>query len=283
MAQRIIKNHTDEEFIISDLGDVKILANGAIDLGGNESRLIELASSDDLLELLIMGTDKIQVSDGLRDLSLSEGLDLIRKIQRATEVDELGRWVVRSDSRRNNWDVVFSGAGDDMITGKMGSGVDFVYDFAAPGNDTRWIDAPAGFKRQRIDWTYSSYVYIKEGTFYFFNMPKGSYIDLWLVSPGGSYFPKKVLDSKQNIVKSYQLAGPLPVPFMHWVVKYHMEGSCPMGDELNTESAAENPAPPGTIFRAEVTIPDVVGVENAHGHWALEVYRASYDPNDDPN
>lgn len=202
-----------------------------------------------------------------------------------TEVDELGRWVVRADSRRRDWDVVFQGSGDNMSTGKMGDGMPFTYDFSDPVEDIKWITdgVPSGFKRQRIDWMFADYVYLKEGTLYFYDMPKGSYIDLWLVSPAGEFYPRKLLDANQDVVKDYLQAGALPVPFMHWVVKYMMEGSAPMGDELNTESAAENPASPGLIFRAEVTVPDDTGYESAHGHWSLEIYRTSYDPLDDPN
>lgn len=280
MSQRTIKNYTTEDYIISDLGDVVIPKNGAIDLGGDENRLIELATSDDLLNALSQGVDKFQVNDGIKDLSMSMGIDLIRRIQRIAPTDEFGREVVRSDSRRADWDVVFQGAGDDMTTGRIGAGIPFLFDFSSAEN---FVTAPTGYKRKRIDWTFANHIYVKEGTFYFYNMPKGSYIDMYLVAPPTSYYPTKTLDDKQNVVRSYAQAGAIAVPFMHWVVTYHMEGSCPMGDELNTESAAEHTTPPGTIFRAEITVPEVTNWEQSHGHWSLEIYRTSYDPTDNPN
>jgi hypothetical protein len=51
-----------------------------------------------------------------------------------------------------------------------------------------------------------------------------------------------------------------------------------MGDELNTESAAENPSPSFFVWRAIITVPEVEGWEDAHGHWSLEVYRTSMGP-----
>jgi hypothetical protein len=288
MSQRIIKNYTEEDLEIDDLGDVVIPANGALDLGGNEQRLIELASSEDLFRALIQGQDKYQVNDGLRDLSISEGIDLIRKIQRPTEVDELGRWVVRSDSRKNGWDTVFQGSGDDMVGGKIGGGTPFRFDFEAPADDPRWRtpeqdpSIPEGYKRQRLDWYFNDWTYVKEGTIYFYNIPKGSFINMWIVAPAGAPFTRKRLDQYQNLERVNYIHEDSEVPFVHWVVNYPVEGTCPMGDELNTESAAETPAYPGLIWRAEFTIPEVQDWEQAHGHYSLELYRIAQDRLDIP-
>lgn len=290
MSQRTIKNYTDEDLILKDLGDVIIPANGALDIGGNENQLLSLASSEDLLEALSQGIDKYQVNDGLKDLSFSQGIELIRKIQRPTEIDELGRWVVRADSRKAAWDTVFQGVGDDLATGKIGGGQEFRFDFDAPLEDERWLTAetdptiPEGYLRQRIDWTFCDWVYIKEGTIYFFNAPKGSYLDFWIIAPPGGVFERKRLNSKLGIVKTkYQVPSDGdPVKAMHFVIKYPIEGNAPMGDELNTESAAEVPAYPGMIWRFEVTVPNVENIELIHGHWSLELYRISQDRFDIP-
>ena len=194
MSQRIIKNYTDEDLEIEDLGDVLIPANGALDIGGNEQRFIELASSEDLFNALVKGIDSYQVNDGLKDLTMSQGTDLIRKIQRATEIDELGRWVVRSDSRKTDWDTVFQGAGDDMVTGEIGGGVPFRFDCEAEADDIRWRtddSIPTGYKRQRIDFTFNDWVFVKEGTLYFYNMPKGAYVNMWIVAPPNAFLVEK--------------------------------------------------------------------------------------------
>jgi len=47
-----------------------------------------------------------------------------------------------------------------------------------------------------------------------------------------------------------------------------------MGDELNTEAAPDLPAYPYFIWRAEMTVPEVEGYEDFHGHFTLEAYRS---------
>jgi len=280
MSQRTIKNYTNEDVIIGDLGDVVIPANGAIDLGGDEQRMMELASSEELLLLLGQGESKYQVFDGVRDLSTAQGIDLIRKISRPTEIDTLGRWVVRADSRKVSWDVVFQGAGDDIVNGKSGGGNGFRWDFSAPSEDNRWDNenAPEGYKQQVIDWQFCDWVYIKEGTIYFYDIPKGSYINFEVVAPPGTFGLTKVLDNNLQVTKQMWPTGEDWWTILHWVIDYPMEGSSPMGDELNTESAAENPSPSFFVWRAIITVPEVEGWEDAHGHWSLEVYRTSMGP-----
>lgn len=276
MAQRIIKNYTEQDYILSDLGDITLPANGAIDIGGSEQHLIEIASSDDLLAALAQGTTNFQLNDGLKDLSFSEGIDLIRKIQRPTEVDDLGRWVVRSDSRKTDWDVVFQGAGDDCSTGILGGGIPFRFDFSALPDDLRWDEnAPTGYKMQTIDWMFCDWTFLKEGTLYFYNMPKGSYVNFTIVSPPGTVYFKKIATSDLTVLKEQLPTNNKWITWMHWVINYGMEGSCPMGDELNTESAAENAAPSFFIWRAQICVPNITGYEDAHGHWSLEIYRMS--------
>lgn len=288
MAQRTIKNYTNEDLIIRDLGDLTIPANSAVDIGGNESRLLELASSEDLLAALAQGIEKYQINDGNRDLNFSNGIDLIRKIQRPTETDELGRWVVRADSRKSGYDVAFCGQGDDLQTGRIGEGTPFLWDFSAPAQDPRWVTSetdptiPNGYKRQKIRWFFSDWVFVKEGTLYFFNAPKGTYLNFRVIAPPNTFFTRKKLDDHQNAILNIFPSGDQFVPFLHWVINYYIEGSAPMGDELNTESAADNPAYPGLIWECELTAPDVNNISEFHGHFSLEVYRITQDDQDIP-
>lgn len=274
MSQRTIKNYTSEDFIIKDLGNVVIPANGAIDLGGNESRLVELAGSEDLLKALSQGIDKFQLNDGLKDLSFSEGVDLIRKIQRPTEVDSLGRWVVRQDSRKKHYEIIFTGRGDRENPKAYGEGTWFKYDFSAPSSDPRWIQGPEGYKVQRIEWRFLDGVLLKEGALYYYNMPKGSYINFYLIFPAGAWFYNKIIDSNFDVSRTpVQLSEDTVAS--RWVNYYPIEGTCPMGDELNTESAQDTPSPNYARWFAEVVVPEVEGWEQAHGHWTLEIYRYS--------
>jgi hypothetical protein len=274
MAVRVIKNYTDEDLHLPDLS-ATIPANGAADIGGDEARLIELAISDRLLEALAQGIEKFQVNDGIRDLNLSAGIDLIRKIQAPTERDELGRWVVRVDSRRRDFDQCFAGAGDDMLNGgTISQGPAFCWDFE-PGSDYAGteIAAPTGYKRQRIEWQFTDGIYLKEGTIYQFNAPKGSYMDMYVVCPPGGYYQKKFWDpTTMTITRTTHQATEMTV-VNRWVAHYRIEGSAPMGDELNTESAADVFAHSYFVWRVDITVPEVAGYEDFHGHFTLEMYR----------
>lgn len=269
MAQRTIKNYTESDLVLNDLGEEIIPANGALDMGGNESRLLELASSDDLLTALGQGIDKYQVNDGSRDLSLPDGIDLIRKIQTPTQRDERGAWIVRSDSRRLNYSVIFSCAGDDLTNHIIGGGKKFSWDFS---NDDDLITAPEGFKRKRIDVRFMDGIYMKEGTMYFFNALKGSYVDFMLAVPTGAYYEKKFIDSDNAVYKTLAQATEETV-IAQWVFNYMIEGSAPMGDELNTEACSDDLVPENIIWRIEVTSPDITGIADFHGHFGLEFYR----------
>lgn len=270
MSNRIIKNFTDQEYVLSDLGDITIPANGAIDLGGNEQRLIDLATSDSLLQVLALGTDKIAVNDGIHDYTFSQGIDLIRRINTPLELDAMGRPVMRADSRRRDYETVFMGAGDDVVSKTIGAGTEFRFDFS---DESNLISAPEGYLRKRINWHFCDLIYMKEGTMYFYNAPKGSYIDMYLVAPAGYPYQIKSVDSAGNIIRTFQIAQQETV-FQQWVCKYWIEGSAPMGDELNTEASSDLPAYPYMIWRAEITVPNVEGYQSFHGHWSLEAYRS---------
>jgi len=274
MSVRVIKNHTEEDLILNDLG-ITIPANSAVDIGGNESKLIELASSESLLQALIQGVDKYQINDGDRDLSLSEGIDLIRKIYKPTSSDSLGRWIVRVDSRRKSWDTAFQGSGDDVQNMKEGEGAPFLFDFSAPIDDNRWVneDVPVGYKQQSIKWNFMDPVYVKEGSVYFFSMPKGSYIDFYVGVTQGYPYDIKIPDENYNITRILKTCTVPYLRFAHWAMHLYLEGSCPMGDELNTESAAEVLAYPFHVFECVVTVPEVTGWQDAHGHWVIELYK----------
>jgi len=200
-----------------------------------------------------------------------------------TQKDILGKWVVRSESRISGFDVIFTGAGDQM-SGDMeiGGGTEFVFDFS---DASQLIDAPAGYKRARIDWQFNDSIFIKEGTIYFYNMPKGSYIDMYIVCPQGYPYAYKVHGRPEEDYAKMEYANATDgeVVIQHWVLKNHLEGNCPMGDEFNTESAADTAPPTHYVWRAEITVPEVTNWEESHGHWTLELYRPSSVYFADPN
>lgn len=196
------------------------------------------------------------------------------KVAATTQTDPLGKWIVRSESKISGFDIVFTGAGDKMDGDmEIGGGTPFVFDFS---DANQLVTAPVGFKRVRVDWQFNDSVYIKEGTIYFYNMPKGSYVNMLIVCPAGYPYGYKVHGRPVEDYDKLQYAVATEDTVVNrWVLNYRMEGSCPMGDEFNTESAADSSAPLHYIWRAEITIPEITNWEECHGHWSIELYRPS--------
>jgi hypothetical protein len=153
-----------------------------------------------------------------------------------------GKPNVIASSRPNNTETYFTTCGDGVAT--IGDGKRMEWDFS---NSDDEVTAPSGFKRKRMDLTFIDSIYVKEGTVYFHNAPKGCYGDFYIVCPTGGWY--------------YTNAGALiqaaePTIIYHYVNKHPMQGSVPMGDELNTEETQVDPILPGYILRIEVTTPD---------------------------
>lgn len=272
MAVRIIKNLTNQQYTLKDIGDIVVPANGAIDVGGDESKLISLATSNDLISLLSQNKDRIYMSDGTRDYGYIEGLDLVMRIEypsRPTETDHQGRWIVKSDSRRKDYDVVFQGCGDDIYHSVIGGGTDFLFDFSNNSCGT-FVTAPEGYLRKQVKWNFMDLVYMRGGTLFYVNMPTGSYIDFYLSSPAGYPYSVKKIDSSGNIVRETRLAT-TETRWMHWIIKHWCDGS--QQTSIMSETAVDLPSYPFMIFTAEITIPNAEGANQARGNWILNFYR----------
>ncbi|MHA1304499.1 MAG: hypothetical protein ACTSPI_12450, partial [Candidatus Heimdallarchaeaceae archaeon] len=123
------------------------------------------------------------------------------------------------------------------------------------------IQAPQGYKRKRIEFKFLDPIYIKEGAVYFHNSLKGSYLSLHVVCPAGAYYidnngaPHQA--TEDVIISTY--------------VNYHFfQGTCAMGDELNTESCSVE-IPNYYKYWLEVTVPEVDAESN--GYVSIELYR----------
>jgi hypothetical protein len=272
MSQRTIKNYTNQDIVLGDLGGVIIPANGANDIGGDEQRLVAIASSNDLLNAIARGIDKVQVNDGIKDLSFSEGIDTIRKVASPMQVDQQGRAIVRTDSKRVDYEVVFCGVGDDTNGTAIGTGQPLRWDFS--DTNANFVDAPTGFKRIQLNWSFCDPTYTKSGSLYFYDAPKGAYLDFFHVFPMGLPFLPRYINPQSYDVEfgNYEFAPGQKV-IGHWVSKHWVEGTCPMGDHLDTESAHSNAAPAFVQYRCEITVPEINGWELFHGHIILEIYR----------
>jgi hypothetical protein len=181
--------------------------------------------------------------------------------------------IVRSDSRALNTETYFTMCGDS--TG-IGDGQILMWDFS--NDDDLYVNpnfVPPGFKAKKITIKFTCPVYLKDGTMYFFDVPWGSYISMFVGIPAGSYYPNpagsihaSTLGLTTNGMYAYT---DVDLPYQSYVMKHHMYGSCPMGDELNAEGAALYPVPIGWHVCGLVVTPESDNISKGYG--SLEMYR----------
>lgn len=164
---------------------------------------------------------------------------------------------VVSVSRPLNTYTYFTTAGDTVSD--IGGGTRLTWDFS---NSDDEITAPTNYKKKRVEISFIDPVWIKEGTVYFHNCVKDSHIDFFIVCPNGEYYTDNdgdpVLATADTSVVKY-------------VNKHPIQGSVPMGDELNTEATMESPVPTNYKMWLEVTVPDTDSTSN--GCVEFEMYR----------
>ena len=176
-------------------------------------------------------------------------------------VDDEGRTFVRAESKPTTMTTYFTSSGDSAT--EIGGGTKLFFDF---NNDDDEIIIDSEHRTKMVMCTFMDVVRLKEGTLYWENMPFGSHIDLCLGVPDGAYYYKNDGTLAQNNTGE-------PLRIARFVNDSPMMGSCPMGDELNTE-AASNDIPIGTIFGFTVSVPSSVGMsDNCHGAVLMEMYR----------
>ena len=190
-----------------------------------------------------------------------------------------GRPITRADSRPRGYTTNFISRGDSL--NGVGDGTIITWDFSNSNNiitDFITTSIPEGFKRKRIEIGFSDKIYIKEGTIYFFNAPKGQYIDFYVICKSGGYYwdpngsiPGNMLGLSPTDMYTQAITD---IPITHYVNYHHMQGDCSMGDELNTEGASESGLPTqqqGYMIWIEVTTPESDITSN--GCAELEIYR----------
>lgn len=261
-----IKNISGSNLTLEDMRLMDMEPDVVIEITQNWEKH-EISNSSSLIENVSNGN--LEVKDGFEKvLSRAEAIKAFSGEITPTEMDNIGRWYVRTDSRPKEWDIVFAGAGDDVANKVIGGGKEFVWDFSN-SDDLDW-DAPEGYKRKIITWQFLDSVRIKEGTMYFYDAPKNCWVDMYVVCPTGGYYKKKTIDVEGNL-QSEIIQASKSIKFIHWVNKYHICGTTPMGDELNTESADDDESPSYLIFQCEVTTKN--DDTTSHGHFSLELYR----------
>ena len=167
-----------------------------------------------------------------------------------------GRPIIRSESRPQGCTTMFTMTGDNAV---IGDGTEIKWDFSDTDND---VTPPTGFKKKRIKFSFLDSVWIKEGCIYFHNCLKGSYINLYVVCPTGGYYKKNdgtvAQATEDTIIHNY-------------VNKHFVQGTCQMGDELNTETSSDE-LYSYLEFWLDITVPDSDATSN--GYVEIELYRA---------
>jgi hypothetical protein len=174
-----------------------------------------------------------------------------------------GRIVVRADSRPRDATTQFTTKGDSATV--LGEGNQMFWDFS--NNDDEVTDSittavPASHTRKRIKLSFADDVWLKEGTIYWKDAPKGCYIDFWVICPDGEYYINRA---------GTPTLATADTPITHYVNGHRIFDSCAMGDELNTEGAMEDAMPNNYELWLEVTTPD--SDNTSYGHALMELYR----------
>jgi hypothetical protein len=187
-----------------------------------------------------------------------------------------GRPIVRADTRPLHTNTYFTTCGDG--SSGIGDGAEARWNFS--NDDDVTYDptiVPSGMKAKQIDMTFNDPIYIKEGTVYFFDAPWESYLTMEIVVASGSYYPNPYGSIPASALglsgdKMYAHASDGEVIYTRYVNKHFMCGSCPMGDELNTEGCQTDPLPVGWKMRINIITPDTD--DTSKGFAEIEVYRA---------
>jgi len=173
-----------------------------------------------------------------------------------TPLSDDGKTVVRAESRPLDTTTYFTMAGDSE--NNIGDGKKLFWDFS---NNDDIVEAPEGYKRKRVEFSFIDSVYIKEGALYFHNAKKGSYVCVAVVCPAGQYYYKN--DGSPALATE-------DIMISRYVNHHFFQNNCPMGDELNTESCSAE-IPSNYKFWIEVTVPDID--EDSNGYISMELYR----------
>jgi hypothetical protein len=105
-------------------------------------------------------------------------------------------------------------------------------------------------------------IWLKEGTIYYMDCDKGSYIDMEVLCPNGGYY--------MYLGQVYQNTTGNDLAVDHYLFRHPMQDNVPMGDELNTETCSQE-LPSYLKFRLTVTVPEAD--VTSYGYMEVELYR----------
>ena len=268
MATVIAKNNTVDDITLIDLNGVVILGSGQKTLSDIFTEA-EMAASDDLITKI--ASEDITVNNGTEDMTVNNAIRFISLYKHINPISADGKEIIRADSRPPTTQTYFTCESDDVTSspGKIGEGNRFFWDFSNSDNDLDESPIPSGqpipegYKRKRIEAQFHDPLYLKDGTFYWMNATKGSYLCVHVVCPDGQYYLNRsgipIEADGDTVVETF-------------VNKHFFAGDCPMGDEVNAEGAQVTPMPTNYKMWLDITVPDS---DNTSYGWAsLECYRS---------
>ena len=193
-------------------------------------------------------------------------------LQEGPKMDD-GRPIIRADTRPLNTSTYFTMCGDDSTS--IGNGTEIRWDFSNDDNLYTGSEVPSGYKAKEFLISFHCAVNMKDGTVYFFDAPWGCYVKLDIVVPAGNFYPNSAGTIPASMLglpgtQMYSFATENTV-FATYVAKHFMYGSCPMGDELNSEGCSVDSLPVGWFIRGLVITPE--SDNTSKGFASLEMYR----------
>lgn len=274
----IVKNTTSSGIMIGDLCGITISGSGSLDLT-EQFKQHEIAASDDLLNL-IASTD-ITVNNGTSDLSPADAVRFVSLYKHINPLAPDGKEIIRADTRPIGTQTYFTCAGDTKNT--IGGGDILDWDFSGyekEYNSDSLENGPtvaSGYRAKRLDVSFIDPVYLKDGALYFTDAPFGSNISMYITVPSGNYYPNasgtypaSALGLSGDQMYAYATNDVL---YAGYVMKHHMVGDCPMGDELNAEGAQIEAVPIDWYVTGIVMAPEDT-CEYFKGFGSLELYRS---------
>jgi hypothetical protein len=178
--------------------------------------------------------------------------------------DSEGKLFNRAESRPLNCTTCFTTCGDtNGGTPVIGGGNRLAWDASVASG---WVDdesgAPEGMKQFSVTIQFCDSIWLKEGTIYYMDCDKGSYIDMEVLCPNGGYY--------MYMGQVYQNTTGNDLVVDHYLFKHPMQDNVPMGDELNTETCSQE-LPSYLKFKLIVTVPEAD--VTSYGYMEIEVYR----------
>lgn len=214
---RQLVNISSSEFELSDFNGKRVEINETFDgLSLGEQRLRD---SESIMKALL--ERKLKLYDGNYDLYGAQAIDLIKGYAVQTTKD--GKPITTSSDRPKDHYRCFTGRSDDLVTGQIGQGNDFVI-MLEPGNNTGSVDAK-----------FLDDVYIKDGEVLYENSVFDTYLSCFVLCPPNTPFPSPNRTGNLDLINGSfivnqtgtgaYMTAPVEVKLFRFINHLHILGS----------------------------------------------------------